>query len=319
MPRITVIIPIYNVEKYIERCANSLFEQTLSDLEYIFVDDCSSDNSLELLSDIISCYPNRKNQIKIIKHLENKGAAVARSNGLKIATGDYIAYCDSDDWVANNTYELLLEKAEQTNADIVYCNFNMVYYDKILEYDNLQLINDKKDFLRTYMTTGWTSLCNLISRRNLYVDNNLDFSDKFSYCEDFYLSVKLMFFSEKIEKVNKYLYYYNRENESSLLHNNKTKAREDELICYNEMIDFFKSQGCLDDYIKELSWKILRCKQDWVLCVDKHKRFMETNQETHKYILSCPFINVKIKILMWMLVHKMSVLVKGLLYMRKSA
>lgn len=319
MACLSIIIPIYNSAKYLKRCVTSLFEQSFPDIEYIFIDDCSTDNSVNILKETLNDYPNRRHRVKIIELPENKGAALARSVGLKSASGEYIAYCDSDDWVSVNMYEQLINTAEKGNAAVVYCDFNMVYADRVLEYDNLPLINNKKDFLRTYMTTGWTSICNLIAKKSLYTNYQLDFPLDFSYCEDFYLSVKLMYFANKIEKVKRYLYYYNRENESSLLHNNKTKAREDELICYNEMIDFFKSQGCLDDYIKELSWKILRCKQDWVLCVDKHKRFMETNQETHKYILSCPFINVKIKILMWMLVHKMSVLVKGLLYMRKSA
>lgn len=319
MACLSIIIPIYNSAKYLKRCVTSLFEQSFPDIEYIFIDDCSTDNSVNILKETLNDYPNRRHRVKIIELPENKGAAIARSVGLKSASGEYIAYCDSDDWVSVNMYEQLINTAEKGNAAVVYCDFNMVYADRVLEYDNLPLINNKKDFLRTYMTTGWTSLCNLIAKKGLYTTYQLDFPRNFNYCEDFYLSVKLMYFANKIEKVNQYLYYYNRENESSLLHNNKTKAREDELICYNEMIDFFKSQGCLDDYIKELSWKILRCKQDWMLCVDKHKRFMETNQETHKYILSCPFINVKIKILMWMLVHKMSVLVKGLLYIRKSA
>lgn len=316
---VSIIIPIYNSAKYIERCAMSLFEQTLTDIEYIFVDDCSSDNSIGILNKTINCYPNRINQVKIIQLPKNEGASKARSIGLKIATGEYIAYCDSDDWISEHMYELLFKKAEDTEADLVYCDFNMVYSDKIVEYNNLPIKDEKTSFLRTYMTTGWTSLWNMIAKRTLYENYQLDFPTNFTYCEDFYLSVKLMYFAKHIEKVNKCLYYYNRENESSLLHNNKTKAREDELICYNEMIGFFKGQGCLEDYIKELSWKILRCKQDWVLCADKHKWFMETNPETHKYILSCPFINIKIKILMWMLVHKMNVLVKGLLYIRKSA
>ena len=173
MPKITVIIPIYNVGKYIQRCAQSLFEQTLSDIEYIFVDDCSVDNSIAILKELLENYPKCKEKVKILELSQNKGAAIARSNALKLATGEYIAYCDSDDWVARNTYELLLTKAEQTNADIVYCDFNMVYSDKVLEYDNLQLISDKTEFLRTYMTTGWTSLCNLISRRTLYDRYNL--------------------------------------------------------------------------------------------------------------------------------------------------
>jgi glycosyltransferase involved in cell wall biosynthesis len=103
---ISVIIPIYNSAKYLERCVVSLFIQTLADIEYIFVDDCSNDNSIGILYKTICCYPSRQNQVKIIQLHKNVGAAKARSIGLKIATGEYITYCDSDDWLSENMYEI---------------------------------------------------------------------------------------------------------------------------------------------------------------------------------------------------------------------
>lgn len=99
MPKVSVIIPVYGVEKYIERCVRSLFEQTLDDIEYIFVDDCCLDRSIEILDNVIKEYPNRRTDIKIVHHKENKGLAQARQSGIKVATGEYFVHCDSDDWV----------------------------------------------------------------------------------------------------------------------------------------------------------------------------------------------------------------------------
>ena len=106
-PKVSVIVPIYNVEAYIERCAISLFEQTLDDIEYIFVNDCTPDNSMMILSEVLSRYPQRKEQVRIINQPKNQGAAKAREDGIKEARGEYIIHCDSDDWVDKNIYQLL--------------------------------------------------------------------------------------------------------------------------------------------------------------------------------------------------------------------
>ena len=99
MPKVSVVIPVYGVEKYIERCARSLFEQTLDDIEYIFVNDCTKDRSIDILNEVINDYPARKQQIRIVHHKENKGLPFARQSGWQVATGEYVANCDSDDWV----------------------------------------------------------------------------------------------------------------------------------------------------------------------------------------------------------------------------
>lgn len=111
MPKVSVIIPVYGVEKYIERCARSLFEQTLVDMEFIFVNDSTKDNSIDILLKVINEYPQRKNQIKILHHEVNKGLPAARQTGIKVAKGDYIAHCDSDDWVTSNAYQEMYETA----------------------------------------------------------------------------------------------------------------------------------------------------------------------------------------------------------------
>ena len=102
MYKVSIVIPVYNVEKYIERCVRSLFEQTLDDIEYIFVDDCSPDQSVAVLQSTLQDYPNRKESVRIIRHKENKGVAVARNAGINAAQGKYLIHCDSDDWVDAN-------------------------------------------------------------------------------------------------------------------------------------------------------------------------------------------------------------------------
>ena len=97
--KVSVIVPIYEVERYIERCARSLFEQTmLSGIEFIFVDDCTPDYSIEILHNTLKEYPEREAQVTILTHSANKGLAAARKTGVRAARGEYISHCDSDDW-----------------------------------------------------------------------------------------------------------------------------------------------------------------------------------------------------------------------------
>ena len=111
MPKVSVIIPIYGVEKYIERCARSLFEQTLDDIEYIFIDDCTPDNSMIVLQSIIEKYRFRldkeKKVVRIEKMPSNSGLTAVRSHGMQLALGEYVIHCDSDDWVDRELYETM--------------------------------------------------------------------------------------------------------------------------------------------------------------------------------------------------------------------
>ena len=105
--KLSIIVPMYNTEKYIERCARSLFEQTLTGIEFIFVNDCSPDRSLLILKRIIDEYVDRSLVIRIIEHEKNMGLAVARTTGLNQAKGEYIIHCDSDDWIETDMYEVM--------------------------------------------------------------------------------------------------------------------------------------------------------------------------------------------------------------------
>lgn len=118
-PKVSVIIPIYNVEKYIDRCARSLFEQTLEDIEYIFIDDCTPDKSVDILESVLKEYPHRIPQTQIIRLPKNIGAANVRKKGILLATGEYVIQCDSDDWVEKDMYELMYNKALSEDLDMI--------------------------------------------------------------------------------------------------------------------------------------------------------------------------------------------------------
>lgn len=129
MPAVSVIIPIYKVEEYIERCARSLFGQTLEDIEFIFVDDCSPDRSMEILKSVLDDFPERKHQVKFVRNEVNRGLPFTRSVGVQNATGEYIIHCDSDDWPELDMYEKMYTKAFSENLDMVICGILRVYPD----------------------------------------------------------------------------------------------------------------------------------------------------------------------------------------------
>ena len=305
MPKISVIVPVYKVEKYIEKCVCSLMEQTLDDVEYIFVDDCSPDNSIKILETTLGRYPH------------NKGLTSARNSGLAVARGEYIAHCDSDDWVESTMYEELYNKAVKENADIVYSNINMVFKDYCEVYPSAAYSEDKTVLMKNYISSVWTCLVFAIAKRELYDTHSLKSPTHLSYCEDFWLSVRLFHFARKIAYVNKAFYNYNRMNEISIVHTLNRKTEKEEQIVYLETIDFFEKEGVISDYEIELSWRILKSKQELVLDKARHKEFCEIYPISHKYIFGCPYINKKMKIMMWLLTNKMVGLLNCLLSVRR--
>lgn len=120
MYKVSVIIPVYNVEKQIERCTRSLFEQTLDDIEYIFVDDASPDNSIAIIKSVLQEYPNRHNSVRFVAHEKNRGISAARNIGLEKALGTYVIFVDSDDyWADVNCLDYLYKLIEEYDADVL--------------------------------------------------------------------------------------------------------------------------------------------------------------------------------------------------------
>lgn len=146
MVKVSVVIAVYKAEPYIERCARSLFGQTLRDLEFIFVDDASPDRSIDVMLQTLKDYPERKEQVRIIRHEVNRGVSRTRQDGVDAATGQYIIHCDPDDWVDLNTYELAYNEAQRTGAQFVmfddYRKPDSAYrhLPEMTEHDNIAML-----------------------------------------------------------------------------------------------------------------------------------------------------------------------------------
>ena len=206
MPKVSIIIPVYGVEKYIERCARSLFEQTLDDIEYLFIDDCTPDKSVEILKRVLEEYPHRKSQVVIHRMEQNSGQAKVREWGMRNATGEYVIHCDSDDWVDVHMYEKMYKKSVSADYDIVVCD----YYesDGISHVRKNEYISDKVEETMSSILLKKTHsvLWNKLVKKSIY--NNEIIYPIANNAEDYALLVQLAYHSKSFGYVNEPLYFY---------------------------------------------------------------------------------------------------------------
>lgn len=207
-PKVSVIIPVYGVEKYIEKCARSLFEQTLDDMEFIFVDDCTPDNSFAVLERVIEDYPKRKPQTKILHHEVNKGLPITRQTGIRAAKGKFIAHCDSDDWVDVNMYADMYAEAEKSNADIVVCDSYMVIDGNLtLRKGCIENITSKDAIRNMVLQKIPWSVWNKLVKHDLYIKHDFVFPTR-THSEDMAFSLQLFYYASNISYIPKPFYYY---------------------------------------------------------------------------------------------------------------
>lgn len=243
MPKITVVIPIYNVGKYIEKCARSLFEQTLQDMEYIFINDCTPDNSMDVLERVINDYSNRKPQIRIYKMRINSGLAAVRAKGIKMATGDYIIHCDSDDWVDVDLYEKMYSKALQTEADIVICDIKDIYQSRsFVRYNPEFTLNAKETIKNFYKECFHLSTANKLVRRSIFIENQLFPYEGINMWEDNGLMYRVFYYAQGLTQVRGTYYNYNRCNEGSITSGYGKDAVNQMIKCAQLLTDFFQSK-----------------------------------------------------------------------------
>jgi len=269
-PKVSILVPIYGVEKFIERCAVSLFEQTFEDIEYIFVNDCTPDNSIEVLKEVLKKYPHRKVQVKIINHEVNKGLAGARNTGVENATGDYILHVDSDDYLELNAIGLLYNEAIEENADIVICDF-FVEYPNHIHISKQNIEEAKLEFLKQILSVNILSpVWNKLIKKNLYIDNHITAAEGINLGEDYMIIPKLAYYTKNICKLNVPLYYYSQTNPNSYTTQKLSKNNIDNLIfVLNDLTSFFESKPDASLYKKALLKGKLRKKMDMLFFADK--------------------------------------------------
>ena len=195
--KVSIIVPVYNVEEYLEKCLDSLINQTFKDIEIIIVNDGSPDNSEKIINKYIEKYHN----IKYLKK-KNGGLSSARNYGIKHAKGEYILFIDSDDYIENNMTELMYNKIINDNSDIVVCEFNYDFGNKkIRSYSNLDYTSDPK---KKYLLTP-PMACIRMYKKELF--NDIKFREGIYY-EDLEINPKMVLYAKKISFLDEALYNY---------------------------------------------------------------------------------------------------------------
>lgn len=242
-PLVSVLVPVYKAEKYIKRCARSLFEQTYGNLEYIFCDDCSPDASIQKLKEVIKEYPQRLEQIRIIRHEKNKGCGVARSTLLRNCQGDFIFWVDADDWVDTNAIELVVRKQQEKDADIVTYRAYAHYADgEVKEYFDGGWDLDRYTLIEMILQgKRGASVCRRLIRRSLFIDHHIRGLEGVNGREDFQQIIPLLYFSRVVDGMDAFLYHYNRENSQSIsfAYMNNLHYQKDDMTTHLFLRDFF--------------------------------------------------------------------------------
>lgn len=254
-PAVSVVIPVFNVEDYIERCLHTLFNQTLQDIEFIFIDDGSEDNSISILKDVLNSYPEGKNRVKILTHTKNRGVAAARTTGILSATGEYIIHCDPDDYVDVTMYETLYKRAKEGNLDFVACDYYIQTESSRRELKTMYgtshkdlLKKNKADLLNCPI------LWNKLVKRKLILDNHILPYEGYNYGEDLFCVVQILYYSKTFGKVDKPLYTY-CERESSITRSKISKELSRQYIGNIMLISDFLRKYSLTDTAKYIEIK----------------------------------------------------------------
>lgn len=218
-PKVSICVPVYGVEKYIERCARSLFEQTYKNIEFIFINDCTKDNSIKVLEDTLKDYPTIGENVIIVEHEYNKGLAGARNTGVSNASGEFILWVDSDDSIDRSAVEKLIKVQMENLSDIVCYDIKVFFKDRIEFYTNDDYSSPEDFVLKMLLGEAPHQLCGHLIRRSLYVTNGITAVEGVNQAEDYQVMPRLAYYATKVSTLHEALYHYDRTTESSYSNN----------------------------------------------------------------------------------------------------
>lgn len=284
MVKVSVIVPVYNVEKYLANCLDTLVKQTLTDIEIIVVNDGATDSSAEIIKEYAAKYSN-------IVALEktNGGLSDARNYGLPFAKGEYIGYVDSDDYVDYDMYELLYKKAKEGDYDVVECDLHHVFPDGSIDTEVGERITDKKEMFMMGRSVVW----NKIYKRDWLLETGVSFPKGCIY-ED------VEFFCKLVPSIRSYAYvdaasiYYVQRGDSI---NNKQSLKTLDIVkILTNISDYYKEKGFYDEYHDALEFlytRILLCSSFSRMCRIPDKKDRKTALTKNYEILNDTFPNWK--------------------------
>ena len=298
--KVSVIIPIFKVEQFIERCVRSLMEQTLKEVEYLFVDDASPDGSIAVLKRTLADYPERQEQVRILTHEVNKGLPAARNTGLAAAQGEYIFHCDSDDFVEREMLKEMYTKAKEADADIIWSDFWLSFeqnerYMQVREYPTAETA------LRGMLEGAMKyNVWNKLTRRSLYLENNILFPAGHSMGEDMTM-IRLMACAQRVAYIPKAYYHYVRLNQSALTQTFSERHLVDIRHNVDETVAFLRN--VLGTGIEpQLALFELSIKYPFLISDQRsdYARWQSWYPEANRYIWQSKELPLRTKFIQWM-------------------
>lgn len=268
--KVTIVVPIYNVEPFIKECLDSLINQTLKEIEILCIDDCGTDNSIKITEE----YAKKDNRIKIIHHERNLGLGATRNTGIKYSTGEYIGFVDSDDWVDLDYYEVLYNETKKSGVEIIL-NDNIIKYKS--KFSQKQFYRPKRKNKKGFFEISCDNLLNIPAMTwcKLYKKSFLDlinikFPDKLRY-EDNYFNFTTLTFLKKIYIINGPKYFYRRRTDSIIGLNRKVIKNDDMLEIVKNIYSFYKK----NDLTNKFKLIIIFLKDHLELHQNKEKFFLK--------------------------------------------
>lgn len=304
MPNISVIIPIYNVSGFIGRCVESLMRQSFRDVEYIFVDDATPDDSIAKLEAVLEKYPERKENVRILHHEKNKGLPAARNTGLAAAGGEFIFHCDSDDFVEPDMLEKMYAAAKENDADIVWCDWYLTF-GKSERYMRQPDYGSPMEALKGMLTGKMKyNVWNKLVRRTLYADNSISFPAGYGMGED--MTMMMLFAcARKVIYVPEAFYHYVKLNGGAFSQTYSPRHLEELKHNVGRVCGFMVSKfpGELE---RELGLFKLDVKYPFIISdrKEKYRLWSEWYPEANKFIREKRDVSVRRKILELCALHR---------------
>ena len=297
-PKISVITPVYNVKKFIYKCVESLMSQTFEDVEYIFINDASSDGSISILKSIIEKHPSKN--VRIINHQENRGLPASRKTGYEAANGKYIFNCDGDDWVESTLLEKLYRAVELHDLDYSYCDFYLSY-DKTERYMKCPEFKTPDEALRKGYLSGTAkyNVWNKLIRRELY--EGVEFPVDHKKGGEDMIMLGVLSKARSVAYVPEALYHYVKTNATAISENFSEQRLIDIRYNADTAISVLRSTYPAD-LEKEIAFFKLNVKLPFIITDDpvKYNVWKEWYPEANKYVLQNKHQSFKNRVVQWL-------------------
>jgi len=239
--KVSICVPVYGAEKFMEKCARSLFEQTYDYIEYVFVNDCTPDRSIEIIRQVLVDYPQRQSAVKIVEHEHNRGLSASRHTAVLHATGDYFLHFDDDDYMEPDAISRYVACAVETGADMVMADHNFVYQDRVVPYYDV-VPADKTDYVRRLLTRRSTiEVWGRLIRRSFVIEHDLFAPDGLDLSEDFVLVPVMVYKAAKVAKVDAPLVNYVKYNTGAGSRCVRRRGLETTVRAMEMLCEFFSS------------------------------------------------------------------------------